>query len=250
MTPEITSALRILYGREISLTPVLLQNLDPERIKAIFRKRALELHPDRAVLLGKNPGEMGEAFKDVKLAYERILDLVRPSVEKIAKTNPTASGKKKQTRPKKPGDNYWEAGIPQINLLFGQFLYYSGLITFHHLVSAVAWQRRQRPSFGSIAKMWGYMNERELRSIIYHRARGERIGETALRTGLLSSFQIAAVTGFQNWMQRPIGEYFSSEDILEPERILFLVEMLKTHNLQVRRKKWREMMGFERKEGR
>jgi len=238
MTPDITSALRILYGQDVPHSPVFIKTLHPDQIKAVFRQRALELHPDRAVTLGKNPGEMNEAFKDVKLAYERILDLIEPTLGKAVDAPPRTSGKNEPPRSKTRADHYWEAGIPQITLLLGQYLYYSGHITFDDLISAVSWQRRQRPSFGRIARTWGYLTEKEIRFILKHRARGERIGEAALRTGFLSLFQITALIGSQTWIQKPFGEYFHAKGILEPERILSLVKSLKRHNLQVGRK-WR-----------
>jgi len=235
MTPEIASALKILYGLDIPPSPSFIKTLHPDRIKAVFRRRALELHPDRAAVLGKNPREMSEAFKDVKLAYERVLVLIEPTAFRARSRTP---GKREPSRPSKRSSRYWEAGIPRNTLLLGQYLYYSGHITFDELVSAVKWQRKQRPSFGRIAKRWGYLTEEEISFIIKHRARGERIGEAALRTGFLSLFQLAALLGSQTRLQRPIGEYFQANGILEPERILAFVNSLKRHNLQVRRK-WR-----------
>ena len=236
MTPEITSALRILYGENISPSLTLLGSLHPDMLKTVFRQRALELHPDRAIILGKNPDEMNEAFKDVKLAYELLLDLLGPSLEKTVYTHrPSNTPKKGSTKRKKPGDHYWEADIPEINLLFGQFLYYAGLITFNNLVDAITWQRRQRPPFGKIAKNWEYLSEDNIRMIFSSRMSGEKIGDTALRLGYLNRFQRNTVLGFQKYLQRPIGEFFQDIGILREDEIDYLVKLLRKHNLEVRK---------------
>jgi hypothetical protein len=230
MTPEITSALRILYGEDICASPAVLKNLHPDRLKAVFRQRALELHPDRAIILGKSPDEMSEAFKDVKLAYELLLDLLGPSLEKTVFTHRSTSPKSGS-----PGDHYWEAGIPEVHLLFGQFLYYAGLITFNNLVSAITWQRRQRPSFGKIARTWEYLSDDEIRAIISSRMSGEKIGDTATRLGYMNRFQRNTVLGFQKYLQRPIGGFFQEIRVLREDEIDYLVKLLRKHNTRIER---------------
>jgi len=233
MTPEITSALRILYGEDVSSSPALINTLHPDSLKAVFRQRALELHPDRAVILGKSPDALSEAFKDVKLAYEMLLDLLGPSIGKTVYTRRSTSPGQSRTGHSKPGDHYWEAEIPETNLLFGQFLYYAGLITFNHLISAITWQRRQRPSFGKIARSWDYLSEKEVLAVISSRMGGEKIGDAALRLGYLSPFQRNSVLGFQKYLQRPIGEFFHGIGILKEDEISYLVKLLSRHNLKV-----------------
>ncbi len=235
MTPEITSALRILYGDDVPFSPTLLDSLQPESLKAVFRKRAMELHPDRAHLLGRNAKEMSEAFKDVKSAYELLLDLLGTSLEKTVFTRFHDSSYSHRSPSTAPGEHYWEDDIPMTSLLFGQFLYYAGLITFNTLVSAITWQRRGRPSFGKIARMWGYLSDKEIRHIIASREKGEKIGESALRTGNLTPFQCDTVLGFQRYMQRPIGEFFQEIGILREEEIHFLIRLMRTHNARVGR---------------
>lgn len=235
MTPEITSALRILYGDDVFLSPALIKSIQPESLKVAFRQRALELHPDRAIILGRSADEMSEAFKDVKFAYELLLDLLGPSLEKTVFTRFHASSSSDQSRSTGPGEHYWEADIPQTSLLFGQFLYYAGLITFNTLVSAITWQRRQRPSFGKIARMWGYLSDEEIRHAIASRESGEKIGDSALMMGYLTRFQRNTVLGFQRYLQRPIGEFFQEIGILREDEITYLVRLMRQHNARVKR---------------
>jgi hypothetical protein len=236
MSPEIVSALRLLYGEQVTVRPELLGQLDAEGLKAAFRKRAMELHPDRAKILGKSSNELSELFKDVQTAYERLRELLGPSFE--ASHHFRKTSKPHETWTSAPGEHYWEADLPHSKLLFGQFLYYAGLVTFNTLISAITWQRQQRPSFGRIARMWDYLSDDEIREIITSRALGERLGDAALKQGYLTYFQRNAIVGFQKWLQRPIGEFFQEIGILEEEEIVYLLKLLKKHNSRVIWSRW------------
>lgn len=265
VTHDITTAMRLLYGERMRVTSDLLEKIQPEELKSAFRQRALEFHPDRALILGKRPEEMSEKFKDVKLAYEKLRELLVKSPQGIPITGdqqPTTSQDRHRNDPddpgpeprmnqqhargryedsrwsNEPGTHYWKADIPDIRLLFGQFLYYAGLIPWNTLISAIAWQRRQRPSFGKIARMWDYLSDEEIRRIIASRTVGEKLGEAALRQGYLTYFQRSAVVGFQKWLQRPIGEFFQEIGVLEEGEIVYLLKLLKKHNSQVIWSRW------------
>jgi hypothetical protein len=233
---EITSALRILYGEDVFTSPALLKILHPDSLKAVFRQRALELHPDRAFTLGKSPEEMSEAFKDVKLAYEMLNDLLGHSLEKTEYKHRKTPPERARPIPGSQGDLYWEAAIPEVNMLFGQFLYYAGLITINCLVSAIAWQRLQRPSFGRIARTWEYLSDDEVLAVTTSRKSGEKIGDAALRLGYLNRFQRNSVLGFQKYLQRPIGEYFKKIGLLKEDEIDYLVGLMRKHNREMGRK--------------
>jgi len=233
MTPEITSALRILYGDDVLLSPAMFKSLQQQGLKSVFRKRALELHPDRAAILGRNADEMSEAFKNVKSAYELLLDLLGNSLENTILAWFHDPSSPHQTTSAGSGDHYWDADIPRTPLLFGQFLYYAGLITLDTLLSAITWQRSGRPSFGKIARMWGYLSDDDIRDIISSREDGEKIGDSAFRTGRLTRFQCDTVLGFQRYMQRPIGEFFQEIGILREEEIDYLIRLMRRHNNSV-----------------
>ena len=231
MSPEIASALRLLYGDQITARPDMLRTLDPEALKAAFRKRAMELHPDRAKIIGKSSDELSEMFKDVQTAYEQLRELLGPSFD--ASRHFKKPDKPHMGRNHTPGEHYWEADIPRSKLLLGQFLYYTGLVTFNTLVSAITWQRQQRPTFGKIAGMWDYLSDSQMREIMASRKSGEKLGEAAIRLGYLSPFQRTAVIGFQKWLQRPIGEFFQEIGILEEAEIVYLIGLMKKHNRNV-----------------
>jgi hypothetical protein len=235
MSPEIASALRLLYGEHVTVKPELLGKLDPEGLKTVFRQRAMEIHPDRAKVLGKSSDELSEMFKDVQSAYERLRELLGLSFETSLPFGKT--GKTREDWTSTHGEHYWEADIPRSKLLLGQFLYYAGLVTFNTLISAITWQRQQRPSFGKIACMWDYLSDIQVTEIMSSRRGWEKFGESAIRLGYISPFQRTAVIGFQKWLQRPIGEFFQEIGILEEGEIVYLIGLMKKHNRKVERLK-------------
>jgi hypothetical protein len=237
MSPEIASALRLLYGENVAIRPDIIGKLDAEGLKTAFRKRAMELHPDRAKILGKSSAELNELFMDVQTAYERLQELLGPSFE------PSRHFGSKTRKPPSSwngsrGEHYWDTDIPGSKLVLGQFLYYAGLVTFNTLVSAITWQRQQRPSFGRIAGLWDYLSDAQVKQIIASRKPGEKFGESAVRLGYLTHFQHTAVLGFQKWIQRPIGEFFQEIGILEEAEIVYLIGLMKKHNRKVERMKF------------
>jgi hypothetical protein len=240
MSPEVASALRLLYGDQVTVRSEFLGQIDPVGLKNAFRKRAMELHPDRAKILGKSSDELSERFKDVQTAYEQLKRLLNNSPEKV--TEP----RERRRSARRPGSgwggtqesHYWRAEIPRTRLLLGQYLYYAGLVTFNEMISAITWQRQQRPNFGKIVRMWNYLSTNQLETIIASRGPRETIGNAAVRLGYLSPFQRDAVIGFQKWLQRPIGGYFQKIGILEEEEIVYLTGLLKKHNARVERMKF------------
>lgn len=173
-------------------------------VREAFRRRALETHPDRAAALGRSEASLAEEFRQLLEAY-RVLS----SEERAPGAQPARSA----DRPSRtPQDHLHRATLPRRPLLFAEFLYYSGRVSWRNLVEAVSWQRRQRPSIGRIAVEWGHLSEGEVREIMERRRRdgaaAEPFGEYARRTGFLSTAQLLALLGRQRRQQRRIGQFF------------------------------------------
>lgn len=251
---DISKACRVLFGTEVPVTTDFLRHLQLTDLKDSYHRKALEFHPDRAHVVGKDVRVMNEMFKDVSLAYECLKNYLDGRLipfdpdERPRNTSRPASRPRnragRHTRERSEAgprpdssredfDHYWEARIPEIRLLFGQFLYYAGVISWKTLITAITWQRRQRPPFGKIAVMWDYLDRRDVEAIVAGRIVGEKIGDSALRLGLLTPFQRNAVLGFQRWLQRPIGSYFSENGLLTEDEIVSLIRLLKRHNTRV-----------------
>jgi curved DNA-binding protein CbpA len=251
----------LLFGSEIFNYVDFLRGLSPSELKTAYRRKAFETHPDRAHTLGKNRDTMDGRFKKVITAYERLNSVVQGGIIHILRDE--APKKEKTTRPyhysqtrqksasgfsytgytrnskytqmtrKSTSDRYHNGSIPKRELLIGQFLYYSGLISWKTHFDAVYWQRKRRPIIGKIALDWGILTSDDIRRILTERNYKEQFGDYALRNGFITHFEHLAIIGRQKKLQPPIGEYFIQKGILAGTELKNMIESLKIHNSKI-----------------
>ena len=145
----------------------------------------------------------------------------------IRKTSCTHAALKSQTN---ISNSYFTGIVPRRELLIGQFLYYSGLISWNTLTQAIVWQRSKRPIIGKIAQDWGILSAEEIQRILKERSYKDQFGEYALHNGYITNFQHLAIVGKQKQMQPPIGRYFIQQGLLRNYDIKKMTESLKIHN--------------------
>jgi curved DNA-binding protein CbpA len=243
---EVLRACQTLFGTETHISRSFLLSLRPDGLKAAYRKKAKETHPDFFACEAPNvQKEQASRFRDVAEAY----DVVNRYFEKrekrsCAASTPVHAYRSQREQNKNAGDPvnnvYGPAGfsvdrsLPIHSLQFGQYLYYRGFISYRALIDALVWQRKQRPIIGDIARRWGWLNNEAIERII--RARGLRghFGEKALALDLLTSFQVKALLFFQRSRQRRLGTYFVQHNSMKPEKLERLVQQLHEYNSRFR----------------
>jgi hypothetical protein len=239
---DLFNACRVLFGPDVRVSIDFLKSLEPLSLRCAYRKKAFETHPDRANILGGSQAEMNRRFQEVILAYEVLSPVIKGDRKIVLSSKigtqrtdrpTTARGK----RERGVVHRFYEGDLPKRELLVGQFLYYSGIISWKTLIEAIIWQRKQRPLIGQIARRWGFLSSHDIQRILIERSRMEKFGEYALRTGYITPFQLMAVLGKQRSFQRPIGEYFLQRSILSPKQMDKMVERARVHNLRVCRGK-------------
>jgi len=255
---ELLQACATIFGPEIIVSYDFLEDLQTVGIKTAYRKRALETHPDRAAVLDALPGDLNSEFINVRQAYETLLSFVEtkqglnigyPYFDDLrasyrhtrqSYSHHKSGHRKGHGNPKHKNhfDHFYTGSVPHGNLMMGQFLYYSGLISWQTLIEAICWQRRQRPLIGQIATAWGLISYQDVLRILRIRIFDEKFGECALRIGYISSFELLALVGKQKKLQRPFGEYFIESGILSPGDILNIAQKQQLHNMTS--SKWKE----------
>ncbi len=245
---ELFNACRVIFGSEIPITVEFLHYLQPMGLKSAYRKRALETHPDRTRGPGTGRGDTAAQFRQVRRAYEILLQFLEGDRRRIThKPVNYAYTSKKQRRPHRPrtgaprahtrkrrsSDHYYSGAMPRRQLLLGQYLYYTGFISWRTLIRAVTWQRSQRPKMGQIAVQWGLLTHRDVVRILSERTLHEKFGECAKRIGYISGFEHIALIGKQRMLQRMIGEYFVERGLLTDRQMIRLLEHQKLHNRTV-----------------
>jgi len=238
-------ACHVLFGSRVDVSAGFLRYLQMPGLKAAYRERALETHPDRAIALARLPADLEERFKEVSAAYRDIHDyLENPRRFKLiydpfrerpyqpSERMRTRAGKQtKRTGPSPEGvQRHFMGTLPKKELLFGQFVYYSGYIPYRQLIDAILWQKIRRPLVGHIALRRGWLYEDQIREILKYRRWGEKFGEVALRGGYLTPDELRMILGWQRILQPRIGGYFVEKRLLTVSFVEKMAERLRRHN--------------------
>lgn len=185
-----------------------------------------------------NKGAHARAAEERAKAWERA--------RRQGQANTNADTHKASTSDKEqPGDSYLYNGpVPQRPLLFGQFLYYAGVITWRQLIDALVWQRRQRPLTGQLACDWGMLTKEQVREILeYRRASGQfdvPFAEYAVELGYLSAYDQMALCGRMRMLQQPLGQYFIEQGILAEHDMWRQLVAQRRHNRRIRDQRRRQ----------
>jgi hypothetical protein len=235
---DLLKACESLFGSDIDVSVEFLRYLKPAGVKAAYRRRALETHPDRAVIIDREPDFLEKRFKEVNLAYQ-LLQAFLKCPWKYSLDEAGAIYERRRP-PVKPGagpkmnrakaEPLYHGRMPARKLLFGQYLYYAGHISLSTLIKAIVWQRLQRPSVGAIAASWGWIEGGDILDILRSRRVGEKFGECALRCGYVSKYQLSQLLDRQKSIQPQIGKYFVDQGLITSIQLYKIIEEMKRYN--------------------
>lgn len=250
---ELKKAFQILFNNDGYTETDHFTIPDLSRLQKAFRQKALETHPDRSKLLGKNETEMVRRFNEVTTAFELLKPLVQNgdyfswSDQTKVKERQTPSSIRKKTPPspmntqgensretKRPKSHYYKGALPRFEMTVNQFLYYSGIIPWKTYIEANVWENKKCPRFGQIARRWHILTAVDVREILKEKTCHEKFGEFALRTGYLTVFQQMAIAGRQRILKPPPGLYFLEKGLFSPDQIDRIHERILLRNRELR----------------
>jgi hypothetical protein len=235
---DLFKACESLFGTDIDLSVEFLRYLKPTGVKAAYRKKVMETHPDRAIIVADKPDFLEKRFKETNLAYQLLQEFLASPWRYLldesgtlyeCKQPPSRPAAHKKT-PQTKMEPLYTGQMPSRRLLFGQYLYYAGHISFSTLIKAIVWQRLQRPSVGAIAVSWGWMEGGNIIDILRRRKYGEKFGACALRCGYLSEYQVLRLLDKQKTVQPLVGKYFIEQDIITTTQVFKLIVAMQIHN--------------------
>ena len=230
---EVFRACRTLFGPELQLNREFLSYLQPAGVRSAYRKQAKVVHPDRfAVSSLMIKTRQQRLFQDLNQAHQTLQSYLKQrhltSATNFRHGRPAYA--QQYRHQDQPRQQQWGHPLPPRPLQFGLFLYYLGIIPFQALISAVTWQRQQRPVLGEIARRWGWLNEEHIRQIINHRSGHNKFGERAEQLGLLSSLQVRTLLYHQRTRQKQIGDFFVAQGFFDRTTLNQLLVQLAEHN--------------------
>ena len=232
---EIEEAIDTLFGTDIFMISYdRIKQINPNRIKEQYRKKAKLTHPDRAYLLGVDEKELNIEFKKLNDAYRFLISCLNEDMKPDIQNNPF----REQNRDKKENSkqdywNYYYNGvIPKRKLRFLEFLYYKRIINWKTLIGALVWQYKERPRFGEIAVELNYIANEDILSIIKNMKFREKFGDAALRLKYINNLQHNLILMRQKRYNLPIGQFFVKKHIFNEALLNKYLEFHKEHNIQ------------------
>jgi hypothetical protein len=242
---ELLDACRLLFG--VGLDASFLDHVQESGLKAAWRLKALQTHPDRTLDRAAKSAS-SERFIEARRAYGLLHAYLGRRGVRVDATPGRAAGPgthwawpRPSPRPRprssaqRPGEQRPCAAIPRRRLRLGEFLYHSRMITFPALIETLVYQRRQRERFCEILVRWHYLSPAQVQALLQHRQPLERIGEAALRLRLLSPAQVRLVLTFQRMRQEPLGKLFVRRGLLTNLLLEEQLTRLLDHNASLRR---------------
>ncbi len=246
MTMELAQAARALFGTRTNFSHAFfVQHLSTANLKRAFRKKALLTHPDLcSSTAGNSDPATASDFIAVRQAYEKLRDYIGKR-EKAHRNRFRASYNRRYSR-KRQSAHVWQrrtsmrntreartgykGPIPNWYMRFGEYLYYSGLISWNTLIQSLVWQRRVRPRFGEIAGRLRLLAEADISRIFKNKKARELFGDAAMRLNLLNQADVEHVMAQQKRFFKPIGEYYVKQKLMTPEQLYHHLAKLRRHN--------------------
>ncbi len=257
----------ILFGSELTISGEFLDYLQLGGLKTAYRKRAMETHPDRRAV---QAARQGHSFFTVQAAYEDLLDFLktrdktggrvfscRPEAEDF---DPAGGGRSSGHAPRqrpfarqtiKPiilpyesgrgavyanTDSLYRGALPQRSLLFGHFLYYSGLSNWRTIARVLIWQRMERPRLGELGLSNGIFSQEDIARILRSKAPLQPFGQTARLLGMVTDTQLKALVARQRRLQKKFGTILVEKNLVNHHELSELLFHFEHHNAGIRRR--------------
>jgi len=258
---QLLRACTVLFGAEVMVSRGFLDYLQLSGLKSAYRRRALQTHPDgdRTPSLACDAAE----FFEVREAYARLLDFLRrrdgsgadldqarqaPPLRPEASSTRTTPSESSQDSPfsikinpivlpplaSGPAatsiDRFHQGPLPNRPLLFGHFLYYSGLTTWRTITRILIWQKQSRPRCGELGNRFGMLNPDDIALILRNKTTHTPFGEVALALGLLSEGQLQRLLMQQQRLQKKFGAILLEKQLVDEQELRALLRLFRLHN--------------------
>ncbi len=247
---ELSQACRILFETESASSRDFLRSLSLACLKSAYRRRALQVHPDLQVQNEHVQQHYGRLFQELTGSYRLLCRYLKQkprykSEGFTAVRPPSGNGTRPEGAKDRPRPQAAETAdgtgsltpvirdslkVPAWQMRLGEFLYFSGQISWRALIDALMRQRRERLRLGDIAKRWGWLTEERIVSLLDERRPGERIGDLFVRLQLMTEFRLGMLLCHQRRHCKPIGNYFVESGLLSPEAIQSGLLQQNSHN--------------------
>lgn len=215
-------ACRVLFGNEIELSKEFFAYIQEKGVTSAFRKRAMEVHPDRVLVSGLSIKRCKEEFASLQIACEILRQHIaaREILSRGRASSPRFSNK----------FQFQPSRLPAEKLLFGRFLYRMGIIQWSQLIMALTWQKSGRPKIGELGIKMGYLDRNAVIMILKNSVKSRAFGATAYEMGFLTVEEVRDLLRRQKRQEKKIGQFFIEKSLLNNMQLQELLRQCKQHN--------------------
>lgn len=219
---RLLKACRLLFGNEIEISQEFLAYIQEKGVTSAFKKRAMEVHPDRTLASGLPVTKCRKEFAALQIAYETLLQHI---TSREFHSRATASPQKTSSQ-----IHFHPSGLPANKLLFGRFLYRMGIIEWRQLIMALTWQKSGRPKIGELGVKMGYLDRNSVLMILKNQSKTNLFGVRAYEMGVLTRDEVRDLLQRQKLQEKRIGLFFIEQGLLNSMQLQELLQQCKQHN--------------------
>ena len=245
----------ILFGSELTISSEFLDYLQLSGLKTAYRKRAMETHPDRIHGNGRLIRQRNnDSFHAVQEAYEDLLVFLttKEKARQRAARKPEATvfppRKRPPASPLRPiilpdekhrgavyanTERLYRGDLPHRPLLFGHFLYYSGLTNWRTIARILFWQRIERPRLGELGHRFGIFKHEDITRILRNKVPLQPFGQTARRLGIVTENQLQVLIVQQQRLQKKFGTILLEKNLVNHYELHELLLQFRRHNADI-----------------
>jgi hypothetical protein len=129
-----------------------------------------------------------------------------------------------------PTENLYCGPLPHRRLLFGHFLYYSGLANWRTITRILTWQRTERPRLGELGCRFGMLRQEDITCILRAKVPLQKFGQTASTLGILNNDQVRVLLVHQQRLQKKFGTILLEKNLIDSLELQGLLNQFEQHN--------------------
>ncbi len=131
-------------------------------------------------------------------------------------------------------EDLYQGVLPHRPLLFGHFLYYSGLANWRTIARILIWQRIERPRLGELGRRFGIFKHEDITRILQNKVPLQPFGQTARRLGIVTDNQLRSLIFQQQRLQKKFGTILLEKKLVNHHELQELLFHFQHHNASIR----------------
>jgi hypothetical protein len=208
-------ACEVLFGPDFIVTEATLEYLQPEGVKAAYRQRLKDCHPDTS-------GNEGD---------RTIIGTLQAAAQwLLSGESPAVCANESVDKSRQNDDFFHKGSLPERKLKLGEYLFYSGKISYKRLISALAWHAYGQPKLGEVMVGLGMLRVEDVIALVSRKGYGHLFGSMARGSGLVNGNQLNTALNEQRRQKKRFGFFFIDKGLISARELNNVLSKQILHN--------------------